>query len=53
MPNPIYQQKVPAGEKWAMRHLPYFARWVRFMSTYAGVGRGIDDTTLTMPPESF
>ncbi len=43
MPNPIYQQAVPEGERWAMRHLPSFARWVRFMSTYAGVGRGIDD----------
>lgn len=43
MPNPIYHDKVPAGETWAMRHLPFFARWVRFMSTYAGVGRGIDD----------
>ncbi|NNE72978.1 MAG: NAD(P)/FAD-dependent oxidoreductase [Acidimicrobiales bacterium] len=43
MPNPIYHQKVPPGETWAMRHLPYFGRWVRFMSTYPGVGRGVDD----------
>jgi 4-hydroxyacetophenone monooxygenase len=42
MPNPIYHDPVPAGEAWAMRHLPFFGRWVRFMSTYPGVAVDIE-----------
>ena len=42
MPNPIYREEVPAGETWAMLHLPCFARWVRFMSTYPGIGADIE-----------
>jgi 4-hydroxyacetophenone monooxygenase len=41
MPNPIYHQKVPAGETWAMQHLPFFGRWLRFMMTQPGIGSGV------------
>jgi 4-hydroxyacetophenone monooxygenase len=30
-PNPRYHAEVTAGERWAMRHLPGYARWYRFM----------------------
>lgn len=30
-PNPRYHAKVKAGERWAMRHLPGYSRWYRFM----------------------
>ncbi|OBK82092.1 NAD(P)/FAD-dependent oxidoreductase [Mycobacterium sp. 1164985.4] len=31
-PNPMYHDAVPDGARWAMRHLPYYARWLRFVS---------------------
>lgn len=30
-PNPRYHAEVKDAEKWAMRHLPGFSRWYRFM----------------------
>jgi 4-hydroxyacetophenone monooxygenase len=39
-PNPIYRQKVPQGERWALEHLPFYARWFRFMMTYPGIATG-------------
>jgi len=42
LPNPIYHQKVPEGEMWAMRHLPFFGRWLRFMMTQPGIGSGVE-----------
>lgn len=42
MPNPIYHKAVPDGESWAMRHLPFFGRWLRFIVTQAGVVAGTD-----------
>lgn len=30
-PNPNYHEPVPDGMKWAIRHLPYFGRWFRFL----------------------
>lgn len=30
-PNPRYHARVEPGEKWAMYHLPGYARWYRFM----------------------
>jgi 4-hydroxyacetophenone monooxygenase len=30
-PNPRYHAAVTDGERWAMRHLPGYARWYRFM----------------------
>lgn len=31
-PNPIYHDAIPDGARWAIRHLPYYARWSRFVS---------------------
>lgn len=38
--NPVYRSKVPAGDHWALRHLPFYARWFRFMMTYTGIAMG-------------
>lgn len=40
MPNPIYHTPVPSGETWAMRHLPFFGRWLRFIMTQSGIAAG-------------
>ena len=40
MSNPIYHEPVPPGETWAMRHLPFFGRWLRFLMTQSGIGAG-------------
>jgi len=42
MPNPVYHSKVPEGETWAMQHLPFYGRWLRFMMTYPGIGSGVE-----------
>ncbi|BDB43085.1 MULTISPECIES: flavin-containing monooxygenase [Mycobacterium] len=31
-PNVHYHEPVGAGAQWAIRHLPYYGRWVRFVS---------------------
>lgn len=40
LPNPIYRAKVPPGDRWALRHLPFYARWFRFLMTYPGIAIG-------------
>jgi 4-hydroxyacetophenone monooxygenase len=30
-PNPRYHQSIKPGERWALRHLPGYGRWFRFM----------------------
>ena len=30
-PNPHYHEAVDDGVRWAMRHLPFYARWYRFL----------------------
>jgi 4-hydroxyacetophenone monooxygenase len=40
--NPAYHSKVPAGDGWAMRHLPFYGRWFRFIMMYPGVGLGTE-----------
>jgi 4-hydroxyacetophenone monooxygenase len=42
MPNEIYHTPVPPGESWAMRHLPFFGRWLRFLMTQAGIAAGAE-----------
>ena len=37
-PNPNYHRAVPDGERWAIRHLPFFGRWFRFLTFYPGAG---------------
>lgn len=31
-PNIAYHDAIPAGARWAIRHLPFYARWLRFIS---------------------
>ena len=42
LPNRIYHTRVPAGDAWALRHLPFYGRWYRFVMTYAGIAAGTD-----------
>jgi 4-hydroxyacetophenone monooxygenase len=30
-PNPVYHERVPEGKKWLLKHVPYYARWYRFL----------------------
>jgi len=41
-PNPIYHATVPPGDRWAQRHLPFYARWLRFLMTYPGIAVGTE-----------
>jgi 4-hydroxyacetophenone monooxygenase len=41
-PNPYYHSPVPPGEAWAMRHLPFYGRWFRFVMTYPGFASGVE-----------
>ncbi|BBZ37406.1 flavin-containing monooxygenase [Mycobacterium conspicuum] len=31
-PNVAYHEAIPGGARWAIRHLPYYGRWLRFVS---------------------
>jgi len=42
LPNRIYHTAVPAGDAWALRHLPFYGRWYRFVMTFAGIAAGVD-----------
>ena len=41
-PNPMYHEGVPDGVRWAMDHLPYYARWYRFLLMWPGADKGLD-----------
>ncbi len=41
-PNPAYHAAVPPGDRWAMRHLPFYGRWFRFMMIWPGIGIGVE-----------
>ncbi|VEG52849.1 putative flavoprotein involved in K+ transport [Mycolicibacterium aurum] len=41
-PNPMYHEGVPDGVRWAMEHLPYYARWYRFLLMWPGADKGLD-----------
>ena len=41
-PNFVYRTTVPAGERWALRHLPFYARWFRFVMGYTGIANGTE-----------
>jgi len=30
-PNPHYHETIGSGTRWALRHLPFYARWLRFV----------------------
>ena len=42
IPNPMYHAKVPPGDRWAQRHLPFYARWFRFLMTFPGIAVGTE-----------
>jgi 4-hydroxyacetophenone monooxygenase len=41
-PNANYHARVPDGDRWAMRHLPFYGRWFRFITFYPGSGITIE-----------
>ncbi len=42
LPNRIYHTPVPPGDAWALRHLPFYGRWYRFVMTFAGIAAGME-----------
>ena len=40
-PNENYHRKVSGGKKWALKHLPYYARWYRFLLFWPGADGGL------------
>jgi 4-hydroxyacetophenone monooxygenase len=49
IPNPLYRSSVPEGDRWAQRHLPFYARWFRFLQTYPGMS--VDLATFRFDPD--
>jgi 4-hydroxyacetophenone monooxygenase len=41
-PNAMYHDEVGDGVRWAMRHLPYYGRWYRFLVLWPGADKGLD-----------
>ena len=41
-PNPNYHAKVGPGKRWALEHLPYYARWYRFLLFWPGCDGGLE-----------
>jgi 4-hydroxyacetophenone monooxygenase len=47
--NPNYHKQVGAGTKWALKHLPYYARWYRFLLFWPGCDGGME--AMRLDPE--
>ena len=41
-PNPNYHDSVGPGVRWALRHLPFYGRWYRFLIFWPGCDKGLD-----------
>jgi 4-hydroxyacetophenone monooxygenase len=41
-PNAMYHDDVGDGMRWAMRHLPFYGRWYRFLVLWPGADKGLD-----------
>jgi 4-hydroxyacetophenone monooxygenase len=41
-PNPNYHAEVGAGVQWALRHLPFYGRWYRFLLFWPGCDKGLE-----------
>jgi 4-hydroxyacetophenone monooxygenase len=41
-PNPNYHQAVGPGVQWALRHLPFYGRWYRFLLFWPGCDKGLE-----------
>ena len=40
-PNPNYHETVGPGVRWALRHLPFYGRWYRFLMFWPGCDKGL------------
>lgn len=40
-PNPNYHAAVGPGVRWALRHLPFYGRWYRFLLLWPGCDKGL------------
>jgi 4-hydroxyacetophenone monooxygenase len=40
-PNPNYHAEVGRGVRWALRHLPFYGRWYRFLLFWPGCDKGL------------
>ncbi|TQR82584.1 4-hydroxyacetophenone monooxygenase [Mycobacterium hodleri] len=40
-PNPNYHAPVGPGVQWALRHLPFYGRWYRFLLFWPGCDKGL------------
>jgi len=40
-PNPNYHEHVGPGVRWALRHLPFYGRWYRFLLFWPGCDGGL------------
>ena len=36
LPNPVYHSAVSEGKKWLLKHVPFYARWYRFLLFWPG-----------------
>lgn len=45
-PNAMYHDRVGDGVRWAMRHLPFYGRWYRFLLLWPGADKGLDAARL-------
>jgi 4-hydroxyacetophenone monooxygenase len=41
-PNPNYHEAVGPGVRWALRHLPFYGRWYRFLILWPGCDKGLE-----------
>jgi len=41
-PNPNYHAAVGPGVRWALRHLPFYGRWYRFLILWPGCDKGLE-----------
>jgi 4-hydroxyacetophenone monooxygenase len=41
-PNPNYHAEVGPDVQWALRHLPFYGRWYRFLLFWPGCDKGLD-----------
>jgi 4-hydroxyacetophenone monooxygenase len=41
-PNPNYHERVGPGVRWALRHLPFYGRWYRFLILWPGCDKGLE-----------
>ncbi|WP_421845557.1 flavin-containing monooxygenase [Mycobacterium sp.] len=41
-PNAMYHDEVGPGVRWALRHLPFYGRWYRFLVLWPGADKGLD-----------